>query len=271
MILFLFIILLSAGVTYGLTFVLSWPLYGLIPFSFIITLITFLLFVMFILLPIFSVTSPKGKFKHFIFRQVSQIIFFVTKTPYKVEGLENLAPVSNEPLVIVANHKSNLDGVWLHTILKRPLTAIGKQELKNNFLYNKIIKSYKVVTINRENNREAAKSISEGVKLVANGLPIIVFTEGGIKTRETDQMVCVRPGAYKIAYKAEANIQPMAIHNSNTIKGKGFFKKNKVTIKILPVIKYEDYKEKNTIELGLEIAEKINNTFVGEKVKVEVL
>lgn len=271
MILFLFIVALIAAASYGLTLLVAWPLYAIIPLSIVSVLVLFFLFVLLILLPIFSKTSPKGKFKHFVFRQVASIIFFIARTPYKVEGLENLIKESDEPLVIVSNHKSNMDGVWLHTILKRPLTAVGKQDLLKNFLYAKIINAYKVVTIDRENNRSAAQSINKAIDLVKGGLPMMIFTEGGIKTRETGQMVSVRPGAYKLAFKSEANIQLMAIHNSNTIKTRKKFSKTKITVKILPPIMFEEYKDMTTTELGLKVASIVNKTFDEPQVEVEVL
>ena len=63
-----------------------------------------------------------------------------------------------------------------------------------------------MLKINRSSDRDAAKSIVEGIKFMKEGNGIILFPEGGIKTREVEQMVSIKPGAYKLATKSEAII-----------------------------------------------------------------
>lgn len=274
MILILLLLSSIASITYLLTtftnntmLIPVWILSGII-----VTFLVLYIMVYLILLPIFTKLAPNNRFKHSVARQFMILISLFTRTSYKVVDKKKLVKRSNEPLVFVANHKCLIDGPWCYALLNRPLTVVAKDTLLKNKLYKPVMKAFHVVTIDRDNDRSAAKSIIAGTKLIKNGLPIMVFPEGGIKSRETCQMVSLRPGAYKLATRANATIQPIAIDGAiNISKRKTIFKWTKVKITILDPIKYEEYKDLNTTELGLEIAKRVNATFNDKQVEVEVL
>lgn len=236
-----------------------------------ITLVLLLFFVYCVFIPIFKKLSPTNKFKHKTARQFMFLIMLFSRTCYKVEGRENLVKKSKEPLIFVGNHKTLLDGPWIYAMLNRPHSVVAKDTLLKNPFFKPIMKAFHVVTIDRNNDRSAAKSIIEGSKLIKQGLPILLFPEGGIKSRETGQMITVRPGAYKLATRANATIQPLVIHNSTGKRKRIPFSWTKITIKVLEPITSDFYADKNTIELGLEIAKRTNATFNEKQVEVEVL
>ena len=114
------------------------------------------------------------------------------------------------------------------------------------------------VPINRENDREAAKSIIKAIKLVKSGLSMIIFPEGGIKSRETEEMVNLRAGAYKLVTKSEVDLLPVTILGNTKIKEATLFKKAKVKIIIHSAIKKEEYNNMTTQEIGLKVQNIIN-------------
>ncbi len=275
MILLIIYILSSIATALSLTFfVNSNPLFIVlwVIAGFGINMLIFVIWLYGLVLPILSKIKPTNKVKHFIAAQVMTFILTLMRTSYSVKNKENIMKAEGRPLVIVANHKCTLDVIWVYLAMKQPMTGIAKSTLGKNMWYRPIIKAFDVVLLNRESDREAAKSILKGVKLIEEGLPILIFTEGAIRTRETEQMVCFRPGAYKLATKPNASIQPIVVRNSHTMHNRRFlFSWTHVTMEVLPVVTPDDYKDMSTTDLGFDIAKKINSHFDEEQVEVEVM
>ena len=122
-----------------------------------------------------------------------------------------------------------------------------------------ICNTFCAIPINRENDREAAKSIIKAIGMIKNGTSMIIFPEGGIKTRDVEEMVNLRAGAYKLATKSGAKILPCAIVGSSRIKSKRRIKRKNVTVIFFKPIDKEEYQSMNTTEIGLMVEEIINN------------
>lgn len=235
----------------SLWYVLLW-----VPLGMVLSLLTLAIFAL-LFLCIASKTKPTHKFKHFILRNAAWLGIKFLRIRLEVFGKEN---IPEETFVVYANHKSNMDPVMIYFALHRICSAIGKKSLFVHPIMKLITKTYDAVPIDRENDREAAKSIAIAIKKVKNGLPMIIFPEGGIKTRDTDEMVNLRAGAYKLAMKAEAPILPVSIIGSSGVKTKK--KWEKITVKIIfhtPIYKTE-YAGKNTTEVGLMVEGIINKS-----------
>lgn len=231
-----------------------WYLFLWIPLGMILSLFSLVVFAL-IFLCIASKTKPTHKFKHFILRNAAWIGIKFLRIRLDIIGREN---IPEETFVVYANHKSNMDPVMIYYAMHRICSAIGKKSLFVHPIMKLITKTYDAVPIDRENDREAAKSIAIAIKKVKGGLPMIIFPEGGIKTRETDEMVNLRAGAYKLAMKAEAPILPVSIIGSSRVKTKR--KGEKITVKIIfhtPIYKTQ-YAGKNTTEVGLMVEEIVN-------------
>lgn len=232
-----------------------WFLFLWIPLGVLSGLLTIVLLAL-LYLWIGSKSKPTLKFKHFILRQACFLVIHFLHIRIEVIGKENII---NEPFVVYANHKSNMDPILLYYSMKKVCSAIGKKSLFKNPVMQLVAKTYGAIPLDRENDREAAKSIVTAIKSVKNGLSMIIFPEGGIKSRDTDEMVNLRAGAYKLAVKSLAPILPVSIINSSNIKNKGLMKK--LTVKIIfhkPIYK-EEYEGLNTTELGLHVEEIINS------------
>lgn len=239
--------------------------------SILVVVLLSLLFTAFILIPIFNKLSYTNRFKHAFLKQILILVAFFSRMSYKVEGKENIVKDKSIPLVLVSNHKSLLDPVLHYLMMKRPMSAAAKSTLGKVPFFNKAIEAYQGLLINRSSDREAAKSIIQGAKYVEAGLPLIIYPEGGIRTRDTEQMVELRAGAYKLATRSKATIQIVATHNStHPSKRRTFFSWTTVTLKVLEPMSYEEYKDLSTIELGLEIAKRVNATFPGEQITVSI-
>lgn len=257
MIILLLIILLTAGCSYALYFTgLSlWFYFLWVPVSFIFAVLLYVLFYL-LLLQILKKSAPTGKFRHWMLHQTCFMLLLFMNIRVKIIGKEN---VPHETFVCYANHKSDADPIILYYSLKRVCSAVGKKSLFKNFIIKQLQPVYGVISLDRENDRSAAKSIIEAIREVKNGLSMIIFPEGGIKTRDTEEMVNLRAGAYKLVTKSEALLLPVSIvGSSQTKKRKCFLIPAKVTVIIHKPYSYEEYQNHNTTEIGTMVMDLIN-------------
>ena len=255
----LFLILLMAT-GYSLLFYFLFDLspyflFAWVPLGIILSALTFTLFV-YIFLLIGYRTKPNNRFKHFILRSAMHIFLKFYHIKLNVVGKENLP---KDIYIVYSNHKSNMDPIFIYLATKsHQITAIGKHTLFKNYFMNLIRGTYGAYSLNRDNDREAAKTIIKAISDAKNGMSIIIFPEGGIKTRDVEEMVNLRAGAYKVATKSGVLILPCAIIGSSQIKSEKRRKKKEVTVVFFKPITKEEYATYNTTQIGLKVEEIIN-------------
>lgn len=211
-------------------------------------------------IPIAKKISPVNKFNKALIKQYAGFALYVTKVKVKVEGLENIKDfdLKKEKFVVTPNHKSLLDVVAIYKVFPG-IGFIAKKEVYDMPIIPAYFKAMGVVPIDRNNDRKAAVGILEGIKKVKRNEPMCIFTEGGIKTRETDKMVELKPGAFKLPLKAEASIIPVSFKNNHLISKNSPKRKTRVTMYIHKPIRYEEYKDMNTQEIAVMVHEIVNS------------
>lgn len=252
-----FIICIGALGFSGLYYYLCQNLY-LIPVwliaGFLTSLIAFLLYVfLFIWLAPFS--KPTFKLKHKLIHPIVVWVNTIMRLKIKVIGKEN---IPKETFVVYGNHKSMLDITIVYVIYHTVISAVAKKSLMKVPVLRRLIRALGAVSLDRENDREGVKNLLEAIGKVKNGLPFIIFPEGGIKTRDTDEMIALRAGAYKLAMKPRATISPISIVGSSKISSNAPFRKTKIIAIIHKPISYDEYQEYSTTELGMKVGTIIN-------------
>ena len=256
---FIFVILLmTTGYTlmlYFLTDLSPYFLFAWVPAGFVAALIT-LTIVTYICLQIGARTSHKGRFRHFALRNAVFLALKAYHVKLNIIGKDN---IPSDTYIVYSNHKSNMDPLFIYYALKsHTITAIGKDTLFKNHFMKLIGKTFGAYPLNRENDREAAKTMINAIKGVKDGTSIIIFPEGGIKTRDVEEMVNLRAGAYKLVTKTGAAIVPCAIVGSSHIKGQSRFKTKRITVVFFKPILKEEYQDMNTTNIGLMVEDIIN-------------
>lgn len=129
-----------------------------------------------------------------------------------IHGKEN---IPNEASLFVANHRSMIDGIIMPSITNKPIGMIIAKEpqYENIPIVNKWTKLGKCLYIDRENNRNAVKTISEAVDIINNGVSIGAFPEGHL-TDENDILDKFKDGLFRIATKAQCPVVPIVIEGS---------------------------------------------------------
>ena len=165
-------------------------------------------------------------------------IFSKTFFKFEVIGTENIPSEGN--LIIAANHKSNLDPIFVASDVdkKRKMTAIAKEELFKNKILAKILNKVEIIPINRQN--PGLGTIKRILKYIKNDYALVMFPEG---TRsKTDDFNNAKAGLSLFATKAKAEIVPCTIYSSYKL-----FKPAKIYFG-KPISLEEYYKQKLTSE-----------------------
>ncbi|MDE7263150.1 MAG: 1-acyl-sn-glycerol-3-phosphate acyltransferase [Anaeroplasmataceae bacterium] len=257
MILLSILLVLAAGYSYAFyyTGLSLWFYFLWAPLGLLLSFLTFAGFV-FIAFLFWMRTDPKGKIRHHILYQVCQMVIILCNIKIKVIGKQY---IPKETFVCYANHKSDIDPVALYCALHRTCSAIGKKSLFKIPVIKQCQKVFGAIALDRDNDRAAAKAMIEAIRAVKAGMSYIIFPEGGIKTRDTEEMVNLRAGAYKLVMKSGALLLPVTIiGSSNTKKRKTLLKRVKITIIFHPAMKEEEYSLMNTTELGSKIMQLVN-------------
>ena len=156
--------------------------------------------------------------------------------------------------LLVCNHLHEIDpAVLLYYFRRTPIAFIAKQEAKNMPLLNKAMPMLLCPYINRENDREALKTILRCIKLLKDDVVSIgVFPEGYIHKKR--KLHHFRPGVFKIAQKANVPIVVCTLTNTHhVIKNSMKLKFTDVDMHVLDVIPAETVQSKSTTELAEEI------------------
>lgn len=160
--------------------------------------------------------------------------------------------------LLVCNHIHDLDPVvLLHCFPKSGLSFISKKENSSMFLVGKLMHKIRCQPIDRENDREALKTIIRCINMIKKDeASIAVFPEG--YTHKNRLLYPFRPGAFKIALKTNAPIVVCTVMNTdqafaNAVK----LKRTDVELHLLEVIQPEQYRDMTTVELSELVHDKM--------------
>jgi len=133
----------------------------------------------------------------------------VLKVKLEVVGKEN---IPKEACCFIGNHTSMLDVPILIESVGKAMGFIAKKETMKNPLLAIWVREYVCVALDRENAREAIKSIREGAENIKNGYSMAIFPEG---TRSKDgKLLEFKKGSLKLATMAKAPIVPVTIEGA---------------------------------------------------------
>ncbi len=180
----------------------------------------------------------------------------VFRLKIKTEGMENVP--KDGRFLLVSNHISDLDPVALfHCFEKEQLAFVSKQENDLKPLIGPIQRKILCQPINRENDREALKTILRCIQFIKEDkVSIGVFPEG--YTSVDGKLRHFRNGVFKIAQKANVPVVVCTVHGTRKAMKDIFkLKGGEVEIHLLEVISAEDAKALSTAELGEKVYQRM--------------
>lgn len=175
-----------------------------------------------------------------------------------VTGLDKI-PIDTKKLLFVSNHRSNFDPILTWHILKKWTPAFVSKA--SNFkipVFGRFIRKCCFMAIDRDNPRNAIKTINKAAELLKKGeVSIGIYPEG---TRSKNcELLPFHNGVFKIAQKADADIVALTVSGTEKIHKHYPFKHTDVYIDVLDVISAKKVKEMKTEILGAKIKEDFNH------------
>ena len=178
-----------------------------------------------------------------------QSVVPILRLRVKKIGLEKVP--TDRRFMLVCNHVSLADPILImYAMPKGQLAFIAKRESRDMFVVGPMMHKLQGQLINRENDREALKTILNCIRILKEDKASIgVFPEGGIN--EDRKFHHFRPGVFKIAQKAKVPIVVCTLKGSrDSIHNLTHFKRTDTVLSVLTVMEPEEFADITTVELA---------------------
>ena len=198
-------------------------------------------------------TKPQeedDKFYRLVTDLIIESAFPVLRIRVKKSGLEKI-PVTGR-FLLVCNHCNDSDPIILLNCLRRfQLAFISKRENSTMFVIGPMMHKLQCQLINRENDREALKTILKCIQILKEDkASVAVFPEGGILS-EDGKLHHFRPGVFKIAQKANVPVVVCTLKNTkDVVRNIKRLKPSSVEMKVLEVIPAEQLKGVTAVDIA---------------------
>lgn len=212
-------------------------------------LLQLLVFVFTILFTSMKKPAKAEDFFRFIVRHTLPILVFLARVKIEAEGCDKIPEDKN--MLFVCNHQHDFDPVIIFAAFPmKKISFIGKKDILVEMPFvAKAMHLLSCLFIDRENDREAAKTIVSAIKDLKEGdRSIGLFPEG--YTSKTGDLQPLRNGSLKIALKSKAKIAVCVVDNMREIPKNICRRKTVVKFRLVDVITPELYENMTTAELG---------------------
>ena len=174
----------------------------------------------------------------------------VLRIHVKKSGLEKVP--TDGRFLLICNHCNDSDPIILLSCLRKSqLAFISKRENSTMFVIGPMMHKLQCQLINREDDREALKTILKCIQILKEDkASVAVFPEGGILS-EDGKLHHFRPGVFKIAQKANVPIVVCTLKNTkDVVRNLKRLKPSHVEMKVLDVIPAEELKGVTTVDIA---------------------
>ena len=190
-------------------------------------------------------------FRKMVLRYIDAVL---TVLPVRVhtEGMDKM--LKEGRFLLVCNHLDNIDPAFiLHQFPKSQIAFVAKKETRSMFLVDKVLPKLLCQLINRENDKEALKTILRCIQLLKNDtVSIAIFPEGRINSYK--KLAHFRPGVFKIAQKANVPIVVCTLQNTQHVIHRMLrLKRTTVELHLLDVVPVEEVQSATTVDLAHRI------------------
>lgn len=207
--------------------------------------------------------AEKGsKFFRFMVKISLPVIITAALVKIDKKGMDKKLP-ENTRMLFVCNHQHDFDPIILLSAFPdSDIGFIGKKEIyETRPIVKRAMHRLHSLPIDRENDREAAKTIINAIKLIKdNKASIALFPEGYVS--KTCELLPFRNGSLKIATKAQVPIVVCAINNTRELPKNIFRRPTTVQFRFLDVIYPEQFEGMNTQEIGEIIHKEMEEALV---------
>ena len=244
------VICACTGAFAGLAWLWMLPVCWLGGFLGVILLLFLMILVMCAFVDLEKEEQEDNKFYRNVIYMVADAAHTVLQVRVHCQGLEKIP--TDGRVLLVCNHLNNADPVIIfHQVKKyQKLAFIAKREAGKMFVVGKFMHKMLCQRINRENDREALKTILKCIQIIKEDkASIAVFPEGGI--RGGNVLHPFRHGVFKIAQRTNVPVVVCTLWGTQDVFHNGFrLKPTDVDFHVLGVIRPEEYQGRTAVELG---------------------
>lgn len=155
----------------------------------------------------FGFFDKNGTILHGFAREWSKLIMKTIFSPVRITGLGKLD--TSRTYVYAVNHASALDIPVLYASLPFQFRIVHKKELLSYPVIGWHLKRSGQVCVDQQNPSHSVGQIKSAVRTLKNGMPLVIFPEGGRTADGNIQPFLA--GAFFMAIKANVDIVPIAL------------------------------------------------------------
>ena len=193
-----------------------------------------------------------SRFYRGLLNGVTALAMRVMRIRIHVSGVEQVPP-DTKNLLFVSNHRSNFDPIitW-HVFKKWQPSFVSKASNFRIPIFGRLIRKCCFMAIDRENPRNALRTIVKAAGLLRKGeVSVGVYPEG---TRSKEgKLLPFHNGVFKMAQKAESAIVVLSVVGTECIHKNYPFHHTDVYLDVLDVIPAQTVKATKTDALGEQI------------------
>lgn len=160
-----------------------------------------------------SLVSGSGRLQHFCMRRWSRDNLWLSRVRVEIEGLEHIDGSRSQ--LLVANHSGLHDILSLAAHLPIHFRWVAKKSLFGVPFMGWHMRRAGYIPIDRENPREAARSIIAAAEIIRGGINAIAFPEG---TRSHNgDLGAFHSGAFALALRTGVPLVPVTLEGSHRV------------------------------------------------------
>ncbi len=149
---------------------------------------------------------------------------FILGIHNRVTGMDNLPAGAKDPAVLLVKHQSTWETFVMPTLMPHPLAYVFKKELLHVPFFGWAMARMDMIHIDRGQRSQAfAKVVTQGQRLMADGVWVIMFPEGTRIPR--GQVGQYKTGGTRLAIEAGVPVIPIAVTSAKCWPSKAFIKK----------------------------------------------
>lgn len=199
----------------------------------------------------FDLSKPIEKqhpLMRFVVPQACWIICFYSRVRCRLINAE-LLPGGGR-FLLVCNHRSMFDPIiGIHTLAKHNVSFIAKPSVMRMPLVGRAIHGIGCMGIDRENDRNALKTILQAANHIKNDLCSIGIYPEGTRSKNSE-LLPFHAGSFKIAQRAGVPVVVSCIRGTENVGRNVFRRITNTEFEFLELIGAETVKEKSTAELA---------------------
>jgi len=226
-------------------------------------LLVFIAYVLFLFVCSLFVSTQKeyedhSRFYRALLNGATALALKIMRIRIHISGMEKV-PQDTKKLLFVSNHRSNFDPIitW-HVFKKWQIAFVSKASNFKIPIFGRFIRKCCFMAIDRENPRNAMKTIHKAARLLQKGAVSIGIYPEGTRSK-TCKLLPFHNGVLKIAQRAEAPIVVLSISGTEQIHKNYPLHHTDVYLDVLEVISSEVVTESKADVLGGHIRTIIEN------------